>query len=263
MSSALVLRELRDGVLFLTLNRPDVLNAFTRPMAIALQEGLAEAASNPEIRAVHLTGAGRGFCAGQDLQEVLPQGDGPMPDISEVVRASFNPIILAIRTLEKPVICAVNGIAAGAGANLAFACDLTIAVESASFVESFSKLGLIPDTSGTFFVPRLVGPQRATGMFFLAEKIPAPQAKAWGLIWDAVPAAQLAEVSEHLARTLAQQATRGFGLTKRAMNASAANGLEAQLELEAQLMQEAGRTADYEEGVRAFLEKRAPRYRGA
>ncbi len=263
MSSALVLRELRDGVLFLTLNRPDVLNAFTRPMAIALKEGLAEAAANPAIRAVHLTGAGRGFCAGQDLQEVLPQGDGPMPDISEVVRASFNPIILAIRTLEKPVICAVNGIAAGAGANLAFACDLTIASESASFVESFSKLGLIPDTSGTFFVPRLVGPQRATGMFFLAEKIPAPQAKAWGLIWDAVPAAQLTEVSEQLARTLTQQATRGFGLTKRAMNASAANGLEAQLELEAQLMQEAGRTADYEEGVRAFLEKRAPRYRGA
>jgi 2-(1,2-epoxy-1,2-dihydrophenyl)acetyl-CoA isomerase len=186
-----------------------------------------------------------------------------MPDISEVVRASFNPIILAIRTLEKPVICAVNGIAAGAGANLAFACDLTIAAESASFVESFSKLGLIPDTSGTFFVPRLVGTQRATGMFFLAEKISAEQAKGWGLIWDAVPAAQLAEVSEQLARTLAQQATRGFGLTKRAMNASAANGLVAQLELEAQLMQEAGRTADYEEGVRAFLEKRAPRYRGA
>ncbi len=262
MATPLILREIRDGVLFLTLNRPDVLNAFNRAMAVELHAALADAATEPTIRAVHLTGAGRGFCAGQDLQEVLPTGDGPMPDISEVVRASFNPIILAIRTLEKPVICAVNGIAAGAGANLAFACDLTIAADQASFVESFAKLGLIPDTSGTFFVPRLVGPQRATGMFFLAEKIPAARAKEWGLIWDAVPAAQLPEVSEHLARTLAQQATRGFGLTKRAMNASAANGLAAQLELEAQLMQEAGRTADYEEGVRAFLEKRTPRYQG-
>jgi 2-(1,2-epoxy-1,2-dihydrophenyl)acetyl-CoA isomerase len=185
-----------------------------------------------------------------------------MPDISEVVRASFNPIIQAIRHLEKPVIAAVNGVAAGAGANIAFACDLTIAAESATFVQSFAKLGLIPDTSGTFFVPRLVGPQRATGLFFLGEKLTAAQAKAWGLIWEVAPAETLLERAFALAAQLATQATRGFGLTKRAMNASWANGLEAQLELEAKLMQEAGRTADYEEGVRAFLAKRAPVYQG-
>lgn len=257
-----ILSETMDGVLTLTLNRPDVLNSFDREMAQALQVELARAANDPTIRAVLLTGAGRGFCAGQDLQEVLPQGDGPMPDISEVVRASYNPIIRAIRGLEKPVVCAVNGIAAGAGANLAFACDLTIAAEEASFVESFSKLGLIPDTSGTFFVPRLVGAQRATGMFFLAGKVSAAQAKTWGLIWDTAPLAQLMETATTLAKTLASQATRGFGLTKRAMNASWTNPLDEQLEMEARCMQEAGRTADYAEGVRAFLEKRAPTYTG-
>ena len=153
--------------------------------------------------------------------------------------------------------------AAGAGANLAFACDLTIAAEEASFVESFARLGLIPDTSGTFFVPRLVGSQRATGMFFLAEKLSAAKAKEWGLIWDVVPLSQLHATASTLARTLATQATRGFGLTKRAMNASFANSLDEQLEVEAEAMHEAGRTADYEEGVRAFLEKRKPVYRGA
>lgn len=263
MSNALVLFELVDGVLVLTLNRPEVLNSFNRAMALELRTALERAATDPAVRAVLLTGAGRGFCAGQDLAEVLPEGTGPMPDISEVVRASYNPIIKAIRSLEKPVICAVNGVAAGAGANLAFACDLTIAAEEATFVESFAKLGLIPDTSGTFFVPRLAGPQRATGMFFLAEKLPAARAKEWGLIWDVAPHAQLHEIALHLAKQLATQATRGFGLTKRAMNQSFSNSLEEQLEVEARCMQEAGRTADYEEGVRAFLEKRKPTYRGA
>ena len=262
MSAPLVLQEVREGVLVLTLNRPEVLNAFTRPMARELQEALARAADDAGIRAVLLTGAGRGFCAGQDLAEVLPDGDGPTPDISDVVRESFNPIILAVRSLEKPVLCAVNGVAAGAGANLAFACDLTIAAESATFVESFAKLGLIPDTGGTFHVPRLVGLQRAIGMFFLAEKVSAEQAKAWGLIWDVVPPAALVDAAFELARRLASQATRGFGLTKRALLGAATNDLAAQLELEAQLMQEAGRTADYAEGVRAFLEKRTPQYRG-
>ena len=263
MSNALVLVELVDGVLLLTLNRPEVLNSFNRAMAIELRAALERAATDEIVRAVLLTGAGRGFCAGQDLAEVLPEGAGPMPDISEVVRASYNPIVRAIRSLEKPVVCAVNGVAAGAGANLAFACDLTIAAEEATFVESFAKLGLIPDTSGTFFVPRLAGPQRATGMFFLAEKLPATRAKEWGLIWDTVPHAQLQEVALHLAKQLAAQATRGFGLTKRAMNQSFSNSLEEQLEVEARCMQEAGRTADYAEGVHAFLEKRKPVYRGA
>jgi 2-(1,2-epoxy-1,2-dihydrophenyl)acetyl-CoA isomerase len=186
-----LLIDQRDGVLTLTLNRPDVLNSFNREMATALLAALDAAASDATVRAIVLTGAGRGFCAGQDLAEALPQGDGPMPDIGEIVRRYYNPIIRAIRTIEKPVLCAVNGIAAGAGANLAFACDLTIAADDISFVESFAKLGLIPDTSGTFFVPRLVGTQRATGMFFLAEKMPAVKAKEWGLIWDVAPKAEL------------------------------------------------------------------------
>jgi len=231
MTASLILTDLSDGVLQITLNRPDVLNSFNRAMALELQAALGRAATDPEVRAVLITGAGRGFCAGQDLQEVLPAGDGPMPDISEIVRASYNPIILAIRTLEKPVICAVNGIAAGAGANLAFACDLTIAAEEANFVESFSKLGLIPENSCTFFVPRLAGPPRAPGILFLAYTLPALTAKEWGLIWDTVPLSHLAEASMHLAKALATQATRGFGLTKRAMNQSWANSLEQQLDV--------------------------------
>ena len=261
-SSPTLLVERANGVLRLTLNRPDVLNSFNREMALAMQAALAVAASDDAVRAVLITGAGRGFCAGQDLAEALPRDGGPLPDIGDIVKACYNPIIRAIRTLEKPVLCAVNGIAAGAGANLAFACDLTIAADGASFVESFAKLGLIPDTSGTFFVPRLVGTQRATGLFFLAEKLPAAKAKEWGLIWDVVPAADLMTTVTTLAEQLATQATRGFGLTKRALNASFANGLDAQLDVEAQAMHEAGRTADYEEGVRAFLEKRAPVYQG-
>jgi 2-(1,2-epoxy-1,2-dihydrophenyl)acetyl-CoA isomerase len=262
MSDPTLLTDLRDGVLTLTLNRPDKLNSFTRDMAQAMQRALASAAADRAVRAVLVTGAGRGFCAGQDLSEVLPQGDGPMPDIGEVVVSCFNPIIRGIRHLEKPVICAVNGVAAGAGANLAFACDITLAADTATFVESFATLGLIPDTSGTFFVPRLAGVQRATGMFFLGQKLTAATAKEWGLIWDVVPAATLMETAQAMASNLATQATRGFGLTKRALNASFANSLDAQLEVEAQAMSEAGRTADYEEGVRAFLAKRKPSYRG-
>jgi 2-(1,2-epoxy-1,2-dihydrophenyl)acetyl-CoA isomerase len=262
MSDPSLLEDLREGVLTLTLNRPDVLNSFNRAMAAALQAALHRAAADATVRAVLLTGAGRGFCAGQDLAEALPVGNGPMPDIGEIVATCYNPVIRGIRHLEKPVICAVNGVAAGAGANLAFACDLTIAADEATFVESFAKLGLIPDTSGTFFVPRLVGVQRATGMFFLAEKLTAARAKEWGLIWDTAPLAELPSRTFALASTLASQATRGFGLTKRAMNASFANSLDAQLDVEAEAMSEAGRTADYEEGVRAFLAKRKPVYRG-
>jgi len=264
MTDPLILSELAEGVLTLTLNRPDVLNSFTRPMAQALQAELARAATDPVVRAVLLTGAGRGFCAGQDLSEALPATEGgAMPDISAIVRDSYNPIIRAICTLEKPVVCAVNGVAAGAGANLAFACDITIAAEEANFVESFAKLGLIPDTSGTFFVPRLVGKQRATGMFFLAEKIPARQAKEWGLIWDVVPLSHLHETARGLAHKLAGEATRGFGLTKRALNATWSATLAEQLETEAECMREAGQTADYAEGVAAFLAKRKPVYTGS
>lgn len=249
-------------MLELTLNRPEVLNSFNADLSHALLEAMELADSDASVRAVLLTGAGRAFSAGQDLAEALPREGEPLPDISEIVRKRYNAIILAIRNLEKPVICAVNGIAAGAGANLAFACDLTIAAREASFVESFSRLGLIPDTSGTFFVPRLVGLQRAVGMFFLAEKISAERAREWGLIWDVLPGAELMDHARQLASKLAAGATRGFGLTKRAVNASFGNTLAQQLEVEASAMQEAGSTRDYEEGVRAFLEKRSPLYRG-
>lgn len=253
----------RDGaVLVLTLHRPDVLNSFNRDMAGALQQALRDASTDDTVRCIVLTGAGRGFCAGQDLAEALPADGGPMPDIGEIVASSYNPIIRAIRHLEKPVLCAVNGVAAGAGANLAFACDLTFAADEATFVESFAKLGLIPDTSGTFFVPRLVGVQRATGMFFLADKMPASRAKEWGLIWETVPKDALMPTVLRVAHQLASQPTRGFGLTKRALNASFANALDVQLDVEAAAMSEAGKTADYAEGVRAFLEKRAPVFTG-
>lgn len=262
MADAFIKVEFTDGVTILTLNRPEVLNSFNRAMATELQLALAAAASDPAVRALLITGAGRGFCAGQDLSEALPKGDGPIPDIGDIVRSSFNPIIRAIRSVEKPVICAVNGIAAGAGANLAFACDITLAAEEANFVESFAKLGLIPDTSGTFFIPRLIGTQRATGMMFLGEKVPAARAKEWGLIWDVLPLAELHSAALALAKRLATQATRGFGLTKRALNRSVSSDLDSQLDFEEQMMREAGRTADYEEGVRAFLEKRQPTYKG-
>jgi len=262
MAELSILTTVDQGVARITLNRPDVLNSFNLDMAGAFLAALNEAAANDDIRAVHITGAGRGFCAGQDLAEVLPKDGGPMPDIGDVVRTCYNPIIRAIRTLEKPVICAVNGVAAGAGANLAFACDITIAADEATFVESFAKLGLIPDTSGTFFIPRLIGTQRATGLFFLGDKLPAPKAKEWGLIWDCVPLAVLHETTFALAASLATQATRGFGLTKRALNHSMGATLDAQLDFEEEMMREAGKTADYAEGVRAFLEKRRPAYTG-
>lgn len=262
MAEQSILAQVENGVARVTLNRPDVLNSFNLDMARAFLAALHEAAANDDVRAVHITGAGRGFCAGQDLAEVLPKDGGPMPDIGDVVHTCYNPIIRAIRALEKPVICAVNGVAAGAGANLAFACDITIAAEEANFVESFAKLGLIPDTSGTFFIPRLIGTQRATGLFFLGDKLPAAKAKEWGLIWDCVPLASLQETTMALAASLATQATRGFGLTKRALNHSLGATLDAQLDFEEEMMREAGKTADYAEGVRAFLEKRRPEYTG-
>ena len=262
MADEFIISTFSDGVATITLNRPEVLNSFNLEMAAQLQRALAAAAADPAVRAVLLTGTGRGFCAGQDLAVAVPPDGSPPPDIGAVVRSSWNPIVRAIRTMEKPVVCAVNGVAAGAGANLAFACDLTIAAEEASFVESFAKLGLIPDTSGTFFIPRLIGLQRATGMMFLAEKIPAVRAKEWGLVWDVVPLAKLHDTAYALARSLAAQATRGFGLTKLALNHSMGADLEGQLEFEARMMHEAGKTADYEEGVAAFLAKRPPRYTG-
>jgi 2-(1,2-epoxy-1,2-dihydrophenyl)acetyl-CoA isomerase len=250
-----------QGVAVITLSRPDVLNSFNRRMAQELQRALDAAGGDTSVRAVLLTGAGRGFCAGQDLGEATA-GDLGAIDLGDIVKTSYTPIVLAIRELEKPVVCAVNGVAAGAGANLAFACDLVVAAEDASFVQSFSKIGLVPDTSGTFFLPRLVGPARATALMFLAEKVSASKALAWGMIYEVVPATVLLDTALALAKQLAAMPTRGLGLTKRALNQSFANDLRSQLALEEEMQRQAGRTADYQEGVRAFLEKRKPTYSG-
>lgn len=252
---------LSEGVATVTLNRPDVLNSFNRAMATELQLTLGALAKDPMVRAILLTGAGRAFCAGQDLAEAVPE-TGPLPDLGDIVHASYNPIIRLIRAIEKPVICAVNGVAAGAGANLALACDILIAAEDASFIQSFAKIGLIPDSGGTFFLPRLVGLHRATAMMMLGDRVTAVRAKELGLVHDVVPHSVLQDTAFGMARSLAAQATRGFGLTKRALNRSMGSDLDSQLEFEEELQREAGRTKDYEEGVRAFLEKRKPKFTG-
>jgi len=257
-----LLVSLRDGVLGITLHRPEVLNSFNGRMAAELQTALATAADDPATRAVLLTGSGRAFCAGQDLAEVLPRDGAPAPDLGEVVARQYNPLVRAIRTLEKPVVCAVNGVAAGAGANLAFACDLVVAAEQATFIQSFAKIGLIPDSGGTFILPRIVGLQRAAALTMLGEKLDAGRAKEWGLVYEVVPGAVLADVAFDLAHRLALLPTRGLGLAKRGFNAAFANDLDAQLALEESLQREAGATADYAEGVRAFVEKRAPSFEG-
>ena len=262
MDSHLVLTEISDGVMPITLNRPDVLNSVNGPMADALLATLRHAAEDESVRAVLLTAAGRAFCAGQDLAAVLPQPGRPMPDLGDVVRRQYNPIIHAIRTLEKPVVCAVNGVAAGAGANIAFCCDITIAAEGATFIQSFAKIGLIPDSGGTFLLPRLVGLQRASALTMLGDKLDAARAREWGLVFDVVPGATLAQVSNDLAKRLAAMPTRGLGLTKRGFNAGLGNDLDTQLALEEELQREAGRSEDYAEGVRAFVEKRKPSFQG-
>jgi len=256
-----ILYSVDGGVACLTLNRPDSLNSFTAAMHGEVAEVLGEAAEDPAIRAVVITGAGRGFCAGQDLNDrnVAP---GERVDLGDSVERFYNPLIRRITTLEKPVICAVNGVAAGAGANIALACDLVFAARSAKFIESFAMLGLIPDSGGTWHLPRLVGMARAKGMAMLMPKISAEQAKDWGLIWEVVDDDALMDTVMSLAAHLATQPTKGFALTKQAFAASMTHNLEQQLELEKELMRAAGFTDDYAEGVKAFLEKRKPEYMG-
>ncbi len=251
----------QDGVARITLNRPDVLNSFTLAMARELTDEIGRIAGDASVRAVLLTGAGRGFCAGQDLAEALPK-DGQMPDLGDFVRDSWNPVVLAIRTLEKPVVCAVNGTAAGAGANLAFACDIVFASREASFIQSFAKIGVIPDTGGTFILPRIVGLQRATALTMLAEKVTAAQAQEWGLVYKVCEPATLLDDAFACARHLATQPTRALGLIKRAFNHSLGVELAGQLAYEEELQREAGHSADYAEGVAAFLEKRKPNFTG-
>jgi 2-(1,2-epoxy-1,2-dihydrophenyl)acetyl-CoA isomerase len=249
------------GVLSLTLNRPDVLNSFNRQMAAELEAELSRAALEPAVRAVLLTGAGRGFCAGQDLAEAMPR-EGQMPDLGDFVRTTWNPLVLAIRTLEKPVVCAVNGTAAGAGANLAFTCDIVFAARDATFIQSFARIGVIPDTGGTFILPRLVGLQRATALTMLAEKVSAEQAQGWGLIYKVCDGGTLLAEASACAAQLALMPTRALGLIKRGFNKSLGVDLGEQLAYEEELQREAGRTADYAEGVKAFLEKRKPNFSG-
>ena len=256
-----VLTDVTDGVLEITLNRPDSLNAFTVGMHELLREAFTMAQSDPAIRAVILTGAGRGFCAGQDLSERDPDKGG-IVDLSQTLAANYNPLVRRIKAMEKPVICAVNGVAAGAGANLALACDIVIASDNAKFIQAFSKIGLIPDAGGTYTLTRHLGEARAKALAMTAMPLSAQKAEEWGLIWQCVEADKLMETAREMATTLAKGATLGIGKTKKVIQAASTNSLDQQLELEASVQGELGRSHDFKEGVQSFLEKRAPVFRG-
>jgi len=255
-----LLVDRRDGWTKLTLNRPERLNSFNEAMHGELAAALDAADADSGCRAVLLTGTGRGFCAGQDLGDRV--GTDTAPDLGATIEAFYNPLVRRLRALGKPVICAVNGVAAGAGANIALACDIVLAARSAKFIQAFAKIGLVPDSGGTFFLPRLVGAARARGLALLAEPLPAETAEAWGLIWKVVDDANLIEEAERLAAHLATQPTQGLSLIKQALDASAGNSLDEQLDLERDFQRRAGRTPDYREGITAFMEKRPARFSG-
>jgi len=254
-----ILFEKKDGVGIITLNRPDVLNSFDIPMGQSMRKALEECRDDGSIRAIYITGNGRAFCAGQDLEEAIAE-DGP--GIGTIVDETYNPIITLIRTIEKPVICGVNGTAAGAGANIALACDVTFAVEKASFIQAFSSIGLIPDSAGTFYLPRLIGMQRAAAMMFSGAKVKATEAESMGMIFRSVEGDSLVEAMD-FAKAMAERPTKGIGLTKRLLNASWQNDLAGQLDMEKALQIEAAASADHHEGVQAFLEKRKPVFTGS
>ncbi len=251
--------HIEHQVAFITLNRADVLNSFNRQMALELQDVLDKCRDDKNIRCVYITAEGRAFCAGQDLAEAISK-DGP--ELQNIVKEHYNPIIEKIRNIEKPVVCAVNGVAAGAGANIALACDIVFAAESASFIQAFSKIGLIPDSGGTFFLPRLIGLQRATALMMLGDKVKASQALDFGMIYKVCADDLLQTQAKEVAIKLATMPTKGLGLTKRALNKSINNDLTSQLKLEEELQTQAGKSYDYNEGVNAFLEKRQPVFKG-
>ncbi|MDB6089880.1 MAG: Enoyl-CoA hydratase, PaaG-like [Gammaproteobacteria bacterium] len=257
-----ILFDVADGIARLTLNRPDRLNSFNTVMHAEVRGALATIADGSKARVLVITGAGRGFCAGQDLGDRAVAPGGTAVDLGESIEKYYKPLIVTLRNLPLPVIAAVNGVAAGAGANIALACDLVIAARSASFVQAFSKLGLVPDSGGTWFLPRLVGTARAMGLAFLGEKLSAEQAAQWGLIWRSVEDTELAAAVDALARQLAAAPTRGIARTKQALYESWGRTLEQQLDTERDYQRELGRTADYAEGVAAFTEKRSPNFTG-
>ncbi len=251
--------EVKDSVGIITLNRPEVYNSFNIPMALEVQDALKSCEENKDVRAIILTAEGKGFCAGQDLKEAT----GPdAPTIEHIVDTTYNPIIKLLRSIEKPIVGAINGVAAGAGANIALACDITFASDKASFIQSFSSIGLVPDSGGTFFLPRLIGMQRAAAHMFLADKFSAAKAKELGMIYEVVDADKLMEEAFSFAKHLALRPTKGIGLTKRALNKALYNTLQDQLIVERDLQAIAGKTYDNKEGIDAFLEKRKPVFKG-
>ncbi len=253
-----ILFEIMNSVAVITLNRPDKLNSFNREMALSLQKALDDCKSK-EIRAVYITGAGKGFCAGQDLAEVVAPD---APGFNQILSEHYNPIVERITRLEKPVVAAVNGVAAGAGVNLALCCDIVVATESASFIQAFSKIGLIPDTAGTYFLPRLIGKQKATALMILGDKVSATEAERLGMIYKVFTDSEFATASFKLAEQLAQMPTKGLAYTKFVLSQSQNNTIEEQLSLEDEYQQKAAVTKDYNEGVAAFLEKRSPKFIG-
>jgi 2-(1,2-epoxy-1,2-dihydrophenyl)acetyl-CoA isomerase len=262
MSYENILFEVNKGIAKLTLNRPDKLNSFTAAMHAEVRDALAKVQEDKSVRVLVLTGAGRGFCAGQDLSDRAVEPGAKGVDLGESVEKNYAPLVMTLRSLPIPVICAVNGVAAGAGANLALACDIVIAAKSASFIEAFCKLGLIPDTGGTFHLPRLIGNARATGLAMLGEKLSAERAEQWGLIWQCVPDAGLMDDVMAMAEHFAVAPTKGLAFTKKAFQQSWHNTLPQQLQLEADMMRELGYSHDYQEGVRAFVEKRPAHFKG-
>jgi 2-(1,2-epoxy-1,2-dihydrophenyl)acetyl-CoA isomerase len=256
-----ILFEVKEDVARLTLNRPERLNSFNTEMHAEVREALASVPGSG-ARVLLITGSGRGFCAGQDLNDRAVAPGGAPPDLADSIEKHYKPLVLALRALPMPVIAAVNGVAAGAGANIALACDLVIAARSANFVQAFSKLGLVPDSGGTWFLPRLVGTARALGLTLLGDKLSAEQAAAWGLIWRCVEDAELAGVVDGLARQLAVAPTRGLARTKQAIYEAWGRTVEQQLDIERDYQGELGRTADYAEGVAAFGARRAPNFTG-